>query len=99
MFEKHTTGTGFIVTTDEKELCGAADYELTEKRGKDLQISPDEWGGELVTMSRLKAGEYIILLESDDGRSGSIVLSMGRRQTRGGLKTFRYVFEGDGPLM
>ncbi|MFH0846861.1 MAG: hypothetical protein V1894_02240 [Chloroflexota bacterium] len=99
MNEKHSTGTGMVITPNEKELCSVADYALTEKRGKDLQISPDEWSGELTTMSRLKAGEYVIQLGEGDGRSGRIVLSVGKRRTRGGLKIYAYTFEGDGPLM
>jgi hypothetical protein len=97
MIEKSVSGTGIVVKTLGDTLVCAADYVLWY-RLEDEFSQPSEWGGELATINRIRAGEYILELDPDDGRRGRIRIESGKAKTSQGIKSYRYVFVGLGEL-
>ena len=98
MIERTANGTGLVLKTDGKTFIAAADYEVWYKLENEIS-HPSEWGGELAMVTRIKPGEYILELEPDDGRTGKILLQAGKLKRVNGLRCYRYVFEGSGPLV
>jgi len=97
MIEKSVSGTGVVLTAAGDTLVCAADYVLWY-RLEDEFSQPGEWGGELATINRIRAGEYIIELEPDDGRRGKIRLQSGKVRTSQRIKSYRSAFMGVGEL-
>jgi len=90
---KYTNGSGHIYLKDVDKPLADVQYSLMETNSS--QYTSAKWWGEITSSKELKPSEYIF--EAEDGRRGSVVISLitppGRK-----LQKYRYLVNGRGTL-
>ncbi|AGG08238.1 hypothetical protein [Dehalococcoides mccartyi] len=90
---KYTSGLGHIYLKDVDKPLADVQYNLMETNSS--QYTSAKWWGEITSSKELKPAEYIF--EAEDGRKGSVVISLTTPPGRK-LPKYRYLVNGRGSL-
>ncbi|ACZ62184.1 MULTISPECIES: hypothetical protein [Dehalococcoides] len=90
---KYSSGLGHIYLKDVDKPLADVQYNLMETNSS--QYTSAKWWGEITSAKELKPSEYIF--ETEDGRKGSVVISLTNPPGRK-LPKYRYLVNGRGSL-